>query len=132
MNRDVVQGIHQQAEMFLNLTQRLTLLIEHENRLMLSEGREYAVLQNQPLQEQKFRLFSKFDNFARVLSRCIAEGHLTDRPLIDRLIGTLLSFRRHLTLNNAMLEHYLQRKHAMVQQIMRAIEEKRYVADDRA
>ncbi len=99
---------------------------------MLSEGREYAVLQNQPLQEQKFRLFSKFDNFARVLSRCIAEGHLTDRPLIDRLIGTLLSFRRHLTLNNAMLEHYLQRKHAMVQQIMRAIEEKRYVADDRA
>ena len=118
----VIHGLKEHIRDFMLLLQRISALVEHENKILLYVGQEHLVLGNTQLQDVKQRLYVKFDRYARIIQGCIREGHVTDKELTVELNVHLAVFRSTVQANNTLLEHYMIRHQRLLDRIMQVAE----------
>lgn len=130
-NKEVVHGVAIQVAMYLEALEKLTLLLDQENALLMFEESESQVLRNEQRQKVKDALYKRIDSLARIVTRTLQVGSHEEIRTISRITLPVETFRRSLRLNTVLLEMTIERQQRRMQRIISAIEHVKvpYVAD---
>jgi hypothetical protein len=109
-------------ETILSLADRLSAIIEAENRRMQVEGQDHAIVTNDTLQQSKTRLYNKFGTLARMIGQIAQSGELRDKQLVLSALPRLMQLRRNLTINNTLLKNHIDLHQRLLASIMSGIE----------
>lgn len=119
---DHVEQIAGHLEGYLQMTGRLTALLDEENQLLLFETGELKILEDKKRQQEKQALYAQVETLARIVTHTIQSGRAEDVEAIRSVMLPLESFRRSLRLNSALLEVNIERQERRLRRITTLIE----------
>lgn len=126
---NVVQGIGRHLALYLEATRKLTVILDHENQLLLFESGEAEVLRDAKRQASKHALYTRVETLARIVTRTLEVGSPEEVAMIRDALQPAEGFRRSLRLNSALLEVCIERQERRMRRIMRMIEQVNDTAD---